>query len=79
MAGVQAFEVRVQRIWVHEEIRMKGTDDHIDPDAWRPLIMSFQKSYGLGPQVSPSTWRAFPSGGTGVPTLSGPVRARRGS
>ncbi|GGT22047.1 flavin reductase family protein [Nonomuraea spiralis] len=58
--GVLAFEVRVQRVWVHEEIRLKGTDDHIDPDAWRPLIMSFQKLYGLGPQVHPSTLASIP-------------------
>lgn len=58
--GVLAFEVRVQRVWVHEEIRMAGTDDRIDPDAWRPLIMSFQKLYGLGPQVHPSTLARIP-------------------
>jgi flavin reductase (DIM6/NTAB) family NADH-FMN oxidoreductase RutF len=58
--GVVAFEVRVQRVWVHEEIRLAGTDDHIDPDAWRPLIMSFQKLYGLGPQVHPSTLARIP-------------------
>jgi flavin reductase (DIM6/NTAB) family NADH-FMN oxidoreductase RutF len=58
--GVLAFEVRVQRVWVHEEIRMEGTDDHIDPDAWRPLIMSFQKLYGLGPQVHSSTLARIP-------------------
>lgn len=58
--GTVAFEVRVQRVWVHEEIRLPGTDDHIDPDAWRPLIMSFQKLYGLGPQVHPSTLARIP-------------------
>ncbi|WP_188188395.1 flavin reductase family protein [Nonomuraea sp. SYSU D8015] len=58
--GVLAFEVRVQRVWVHEEIRMAGTDDRVDPDAWRPLIMSFQKLYGLGPQVHPSTLARIP-------------------
>jgi hypothetical protein len=30
------------------------------PDAWRPLIMSFQKFYGLGPQVHPSTLATIP-------------------
>jgi hypothetical protein len=39
---------------------MEGTDDHIDPDAWRPLIMSFQKLYGLGPQVHSSTLARIP-------------------
>ncbi|NUP76836.1 MAG: flavin reductase family protein [Nonomuraea sp.] len=58
--GVLAFEVRVRRVWAHEEIRAKDADDHVDPDAWRPLIMSFQKLYGLGPQVHPSTLASIP-------------------
>ncbi|KDN20791.1 flavin reductase family protein [Amycolatopsis rifamycinica] len=58
--GVVAFEVRVQRVWVHETIRTPGTEDRIDPDAWRPLIMSFQKFYGLGEQVHPSTLARIP-------------------
>jgi flavin reductase (DIM6/NTAB) family NADH-FMN oxidoreductase RutF len=58
--GIVAIEVRVQRVYVHEEIRMAGTTDRIDPDAWRPLIMSFQKLYGLGPQVHPSTLARIP-------------------
>lgn len=58
--GVVAIEVRVQRVFVHDEIRLPGSDDHVDPDAWRPLIMSFQKLYGLGPQVHPSTLARIP-------------------
>lgn len=58
--AVVAIEVRVQRVFVHEAVRLPGTDDHIDPDAWRPLIMSFQKLYGLGPQVHPSTLARIP-------------------
>lgn len=58
--GVVAIEVRVQRVFVHDDIRLPGTGDRIDPDAWRPLIMSFQKLYGLGPQVHPSTLARIP-------------------
>ncbi|WP_167441376.1 flavin reductase family protein [Amycolatopsis vastitatis] len=58
--GIVAFEVRVQRVFVHDEIRLAGSDDRIDPDAWRPLIMSFQKFYGLGEQVHPSTLARIP-------------------
>ncbi|MFG1696864.1 flavin reductase family protein [Nonomuraea sp. NPDC049309] len=58
--GVLAFEVRVQRVWVHEDVRMTGTADRIDPDAWRPLIMSFQHLYGLGPRVHRSTLATVP-------------------
>lgn len=58
--GTVAFEVRVQRVWVHEDIRTPGTDDHIDPDAWRPLIMNFQQLYGLGPRLRPSALATIP-------------------
>ncbi|HEV2641005.1 MAG TPA: hypothetical protein VGX23_38170 [Actinocrinis sp.] len=58
--GLVAVEVRVQRVFVHEGIRMAGAADRIDPDLWRPLIMSFQKLYGLGPQVHPSTLAQVP-------------------
>ncbi|MGW4485218.1 flavin reductase family protein [Amycolatopsis sp. NPDC004368] len=58
--GVLGLEVRVQRVFVHDDIRLPGTEDHVDPDAWRPLIMSFQKLYGLGPQVHESTLASIP-------------------
>lgn len=58
--GVVVIEVRVQRVLVHDAVRLAGTEDHIDPDAWRPLIMSFQKLYGLGAQVHPSTLARIP-------------------
>ncbi|HEY3507151.1 MAG TPA: flavin reductase family protein [Actinocatenispora sp.] len=55
-----AFEVRVQRVHVHDAIRLPGTENHIDPDAWRPLIMSFQHLYGLGPRLRDSTLARIP-------------------
>ncbi|MEV0618023.1 flavin reductase family protein [Nonomuraea sp. NPDC050404] len=58
--GTLTFEARVVRVWTHQEVRLTGTDDHIDPDAWRPLIMSFQKFYGLGSQVHPSRLASIP-------------------
>jgi flavin reductase (DIM6/NTAB) family NADH-FMN oxidoreductase RutF len=49
------FEVRIQRVHADEALLMEGKGDHIDPDKWRPLIMSFQKFYGLAPgQLLPS-------------------------
>jgi flavin reductase (DIM6/NTAB) family NADH-FMN oxidoreductase RutF len=44
-----AIEVRVTRVQAHPEIMMEGEVDRIDPDKWRPLIMSFQQFYGLAP------------------------------
>ncbi len=45
--GIVCFEVRIQRVHLEESILMDGEPNHVDPDKWRPLIMSFQKFYGL--------------------------------
>ena len=45
-----AIEVRVTRVHAHPEIMMEGEPNRIDPDKWRPLIMSFQQFYGLAPK-----------------------------
>jgi flavin reductase (DIM6/NTAB) family NADH-FMN oxidoreductase RutF len=42
-----ALEVKVLRTHVHNSIRMDGHRNRVDPDRWRPLIMSFQELYGL--------------------------------
>jgi flavin reductase (DIM6/NTAB) family NADH-FMN oxidoreductase RutF len=55
-----AFELRIVRVHVHESIRMDGHDDRIDPDRWRPLIMSFTQFYGLGERVHHSTLAEIP-------------------
>ncbi len=47
-------EVRIQRVHLAESILMAGHPNRVDPDKWRPLIMSFQQFYGLGPQVHDS-------------------------
>jgi flavin reductase (DIM6/NTAB) family NADH-FMN oxidoreductase RutF len=43
-------EVRVVRVHLHSSIVMDGLPNRVDPDKWRPLIMSFQKFYGLSAQ-----------------------------
>jgi flavin reductase (DIM6/NTAB) family NADH-FMN oxidoreductase RutF len=55
-----AFEMRVLRVHVHDNIRMTGHPDRIDPDKWRPLIMSFTQFYGLGSQLQHSTLSEIP-------------------
>lgn len=54
------FEVRIQRVHVEQSILLPGEPNRIDPDKWRPLIMSFQKFYGLGPEVHASTLAQIP-------------------
>ena len=53
-------EVRVTRVYIHTSIQMDGAENRIDPDKWRPLIMSFQKFYGLGSQLHESTLATIP-------------------
>jgi flavin reductase (DIM6/NTAB) family NADH-FMN oxidoreductase RutF len=43
-----ALHVKVTKVHAASEILMDGEADRIDPDKWRPLIMSFQQFYGLG-------------------------------
>ena len=42
-----AVEVAIDR--VHADEAILAAPDRIDPNAWRPLIMSFQQFYGLTP------------------------------
>jgi flavin reductase (DIM6/NTAB) family NADH-FMN oxidoreductase RutF len=44
-----ALHVAVRKVHAASEILMDGEPDRIDPDKWRPLIMSFQHFYGLAP------------------------------
>jgi flavin reductase (DIM6/NTAB) family NADH-FMN oxidoreductase RutF len=48
--------VQAEVIAVHVDpgLRVPGRPDRVDPDAWRPLIMSFQRFYGLGGELHPS-------------------------
>lgn len=52
--GLVALEVRIVRVHVHESIRLPGHPNRIDPDRWRPMIMSFQHLYGVGERLEPS-------------------------
>lgn len=48
--NLAAIEVRITRVHAHPHIMMDGEPNRIDPDKWRPLIMSFQQFYGLAPE-----------------------------
>ncbi|CAM2155020.1 Flavin reductase family protein [Pararobbsia alpina] len=58
--AITLVEVRIQRVHVQPELLMDGHVDRIDPDKWVPLIMSFQKFYGLSEQVHPSRLAEIP-------------------
>jgi flavin reductase (DIM6/NTAB) family NADH-FMN oxidoreductase RutF len=58
--SILSLELRIVRVHLDEAILMDGYSNRVDPDKWRPLIMSFQQFYGLGGQVHPSTLAQVP-------------------
>jgi flavin reductase (DIM6/NTAB) family NADH-FMN oxidoreductase RutF len=55
-----ALEVRIVRVHLDERVMVAGHEDRVDPDRWRPLIMSFAKFYGLGGELHPSRLAEIP-------------------
>ncbi|MGH1489167.1 MAG: flavin reductase family protein [Acidimicrobiales bacterium] len=49
-----AIELRIVAIHAHPNILFEENPRRIDPDAWRPLIMSFRELYGLDGKASTS-------------------------
>lgn len=44
---VMAFEVKVLKTYVLEELRLEGYANRIDSTKWKPMIMMFQDLYGV--------------------------------
>jgi len=55
-----AFEVRIVRAHIEEALLVAGNRNHVDPDLWRPLVMSFCQFYGLGDRVCNSRLAEIP-------------------
>lgn len=53
-------ELKILSVHIAESILMAGHSHRVDPNKWRPLIMSFQEFYGLGKQVHPSALGKIP-------------------
>lgn len=53
-------EVKIVRVHLEESLLVDGTVDRIDPEKWRPLIMSFCQFFGLGGKVHPSRLAEIP-------------------
>ena len=45
--AILVIEVKVLRTYVLDELRLQGHSNRVNPDAWKPMIMSFQHLYGL--------------------------------
>jgi hypothetical protein len=48
------------RVHIEERLLLQGYENRIDPDAWRPLIMSFCQFYGLDAKVHSSRLTEIP-------------------
>lgn len=55
-----ALEVRIVAVHVDQRIRMDGHAHRIDPERWRPLIMSFCQFFGLGGMLQHSRLAEIP-------------------
>jgi flavin reductase (DIM6/NTAB) family NADH-FMN oxidoreductase RutF len=59
-ASAIAYEVRIVKAHVDPALLAHGKENHIDPDKWRPLMMSFCRFYGLSDEVHESTLLEIP-------------------
>jgi flavin reductase (DIM6/NTAB) family NADH-FMN oxidoreductase RutF len=57
---VLCLELRITRVHVDDALLVDEEVNRIDPDKWRPLMMSFQNFYGLGERIHPSTLATIP-------------------
>jgi flavin reductase (DIM6/NTAB) family NADH-FMN oxidoreductase RutF len=58
--NILTIEFRILRVHLDESILLNGSNKRVDPDKWRPLMMSFQKFYGLGGQILESRLAEIP-------------------
>ncbi len=53
--SANAFEVHIVKLHIEESLLIGDPSrPHIDPEKWRPLIMSFCRFFGMGDEVHPS-------------------------
>jgi len=57
---IVSIELKIVRVHLEESILLEGHPNRVDPDKWRPLMMSFQQFYGLGRRVRHSTLSQIP-------------------
>jgi len=53
-SGVLAIEATVLRTHVRDDLVVAGSDRHIDPEQWDPLVMKFTHFYGRAEHLYPS-------------------------
>jgi len=53
-------ELQIQEVHVEDELLMHGQKNRIAPNTWKPLIMSFQRFYGLSEECCDSRLASIP-------------------
>ena len=53
-------ELKIVRVHLDNSILSEQNRDHVDPEKWKPLIISFQQFYGLGSRVHTSKLASVP-------------------
>jgi len=57
---IVTIELKILRVYIEDSLLMDDQPNRVDPDKWKPLIMSFQQFYGLTDRVYPSTLAKVP-------------------
>ena len=55
-----SFEVRIKRIHIDDSLLMDDDPTRVDPQKWKPLIMSFREFFSLTEQVRSSQLATYP-------------------
>lgn len=58
--AIVAIEVHVVAVHAHDNILLDGNTRKVDPNLWKPLIMSFREFYGLTDQTGRSRLAEIP-------------------
>jgi len=57
---IMVIELRIVRVHIEESILVGGHANRVDPNKWKPLIMSFQKFYSVGDELRHSILSEIP-------------------
>jgi flavin reductase (DIM6/NTAB) family NADH-FMN oxidoreductase RutF len=57
---ILSIELKIVRVKIEESILKNSDHNYVDPDKWRPLIMSFQQFYGLSDRLCESALATIP-------------------
>ena len=60
LEGIVALEVRIKRVHVVPALLVEGQPNRLDPDRWKPIIMSFCRYYGLDSELAVSRLAQIP-------------------